>query len=263
MEIGETLDKWFNSTFTSYQENVHPPRESDQLIMGVLQYARHYSTAVFTLLKQEAKLSTMALLRVYIELYIKLCWCLIRDRDSKKSHQDQVYDRFKWWDYQRLLEQKKHLNKLLEITNDESSATIHRAKEQIDRCKLEYTRQKVQCIPSIWHMLKELSKTEAFRDSPDEALKLYTNVYQPFCQAVHPNMDIVRQMVANTGDAYIYYCDVKEDAKKLLLMLISMSSDINRMTRDFYGWDSSEMQTEYSKICQQLNNNSIKCHLIE
>ena len=103
MEIDEILDKWFDDTFAMYQEKIHPPRESDLLIMGVLRHSRHYSITTFMLLRHEVKLSTMVLLRAYLELYIKFLWCLINDTSSPKNHQGQVHDRFKRWDYKRLL----------------------------------------------------------------------------------------------------------------------------------------------------------------
>jgi hypothetical protein len=130
MEVDRILDKWFDETFAMYQEKVHPPRGVDLLIMGVLRYSRHYSITTFLLLGQEVKLSAMVLLRVYLELYVKFCWCLINDSNSQKNHQDQAYDRFKRWDYKRLLEQKNRLNKQLETTNDDSRSEICEAQKK-------------------------------------------------------------------------------------------------------------------------------------
>lgn len=259
MEIDEILDKWFDKTFAMYQEKVHPPRGVDLLIMGVLRYSRHYSITTFLLLGQEVKLSAMVLLRVYLELYVKFHWCLITDSNSQKNQQDQVYDRFKRWDYKRLLEQKNRLNKQLEITNlettnDNSRSEICEAQKKTDDCIEEYKRQKVKCIPDIWQILKELSETEEFKESPEKIMKIYTNLYQRFNQAIHPNTDFIRKMVINTGKAYVFSSDVNEDIQELKLCLFSMSCDINRMIRDFYGWDSAEMQMEYNLIVKQLNS---------
>lgn len=253
MEVDRILDKWFDETFAMYQEKVHPPRGVDLLMMGVLRYSRHYSITTFLLLKQEVKLSTMVLLRVYLELYVRLRWCLINNPKSQKNHQDEVYDRFKRWDYKRLLEHKNRLNKLLEITNDDSRSKICEAQKNADDCIEEYKRQKVKCIPDVWQILKELSETEEFQESPEEILKIYPNLYQRFNQAIHPNTDFIRKMVINTGNAYVCNCDVNEDIQELKLCLLSMSCDINRMIRDFYGWDSAEMQKEYNLMVKQLN----------
>jgi len=129
MVIDEILDKWFDKTFAMYQEKVRH-RGVDLLIMGVLRYSRHCSIAIFSLLRQEIKLSTMVLLRVYLELYVKLCWCLKNDPNPQKDHKNEVYDRFKRWDYKRLVEHRNLFNKLLEVTKDDSRSGICKAKKK-------------------------------------------------------------------------------------------------------------------------------------
>ncbi|MBN2183304.1 MAG: hypothetical protein JW715_15445 [Sedimentisphaerales bacterium] len=253
MEIDEILDKWFDETFALYQQKVHPPREVDLLIMGVLRYSKHCSVTIFLLLRQQAKLSTMVLLRAYLELYLRFCWCLINDPTLQKSHLDKVNDRFKRWDYKRLLEHRNLLNRLLEVTKDDSNSGICEAQKKVDDGIKKYKKQGLKCIPDIWQILKELSDTKEFQKYHEEILKLYPYLYQRFNKAVHPNMDFIRKMVINTGEAYICNCDVDEDIKELKLFLLSMSCDINRMMRDFYGWDSAEMQKEYNLIIKQLS----------
>ena len=144
MGIDEILDKWFDKTFAMYQEKVHPPRRVDLLMMGVLQYSRHCSITTFLLLSQEVKLSSMVLLRVYLELYVKLCWCLKNDLNSQKDHKDEVYDKFKRWDYKRLVEQRNLLNKLLEMTKDDSRSGICEAKKKADGEIEKYKKQRLK-----------------------------------------------------------------------------------------------------------------------
>ncbi|MBN1975082.1 MAG: hypothetical protein JW787_15680 [Sedimentisphaerales bacterium] len=253
MEIDEILDKWFDVTFKMYQEKVHPPRQIDLLMMGVLRYSRHCSVTIFLLLSQQAKLSTMVLLRSYLELYLKFCWCLINDSTSQKSYQDSVYDRFKRWDYKRLLEDRKRINKLLEITNDEYRLEICKAQKKAEDCIIEYKKQKLKCLPDIWQILKELSDSKQFQNYQEVILKVYPDLYQKFNKAVHPDMEFIRKMVINTGNTYVCNCDVSENIKELRLYLISMSCDINKMIRNFYSWDSAEIQNEYNLIVKQLN----------
>lgn len=261
MEIDEILDKWFDETFAMYQEKVHPPRGVDLLMMGVLQYSRHCSIATFILLKQEAKLSSMVLLRAYLELYIKLNWCLINDPTSQKDHKDEAYARFRRWDFKRLTEQRKPLKKELEVIEESSKPgifkdrkseickAIRKVEGEIEKCK----NQRLKCMPDIWQMLKELSE-EKTRHSPEDILRVYPRLYQRFNKSVHPDMDFIRKMVTNTGKAYICNCDVNEDIQELKGYLLSMSCDINRKIRDFYGWDSAEVQKEYDLIVKQLDN---------
>lgn len=244
MEIDEILDKWFDKTFAMYQEKVHPPREVDLLMMGVLRYSRHCSITIFLLLRQEVKLSVMVLLRVYLELYVKLCWCLKNDPNTRKDHKDEVYGRFKRWDYKRLVERRNLLNKLLEVTKDGSNSEICEAIKKANDYIEKYKKQQLKCMPDMWQILKEL---------PEKFQELYPRLYQRFNQAVHPDMEFIRKMVINTGKAYVCMCDVNEDILELKLYLLCMSCDINRMIRDFYGWDSAEMQKEYNLMVKQLN----------
>lgn len=260
MEIDEILDKWFDKTFGMYQEKVHPPRRVDLLMMGVLRYSRHCSITTFSLLRQEAKLSSMVLLRVYLELYIKLNWCLINDPTSQKDHKDEAYARFRRWDFKRLIEQRKLFKKELEVIEGSSTpeafkdrrSEICKAIKKADRFIAENRTKKLKCTPDIWQMLKEISE-EKTQHSPEDILRVYPGLYQRFNKSVHPDMDFIRKMVTNTGKAYICDCDVNEDIQELKLYLLSMSCDINRMIRDFYGWDSAEMQKEYNLMVKPLN----------
>jgi len=260
MEIDEILDKWFDKTFAMYQEKVRH-RGVDLLIMGVLRYSRHCSITTFLLLRQEVKLSSMVLLRVYLELYLKLSWCLITDSNSQKDRQDQAYARLRRWDFQRLIEQRRLFKKELEVIEGSSKpeafkdrrSEICEAIEKADRFIEENKTKGLKCIPDIWQMLKEISETEEFQKSPEDILRVYPRLYQRFSKAVHPDMDFIQKMVTNTGEAYICSCDANEDIQGLKLYLLSMSCDINRMIRDFYGWDSAEMQKEYNLMVKQLN----------
>ncbi len=105
----------------------------------------------------------------------------------------------------------------------------------------------------MWDMLMEISEAET-QEFPEYILGLYPRLYQRFNKAVHPDMDFIRKMVTCTGKAYICNCDVNEDIPDLKFCLLFMSCDINRRIRDFYGWDSAEMQKEYDLIVKQLDN---------
>lgn len=244
MEIDEILDKWFDETFAMYQEKVHPPRGVDLLMMGVLRYSRHCSITTFLLLRQGVKLSSMVLLRVYLELYVKLRWCLQVNQGTQKDYQNKVYKKFKQWDYKRLTERKRLFGNLLKVTKGDSCSEIYEAIKKVDSCIKEYKRQGLKCMPNV---------SQIFTELPEGFGEIYPKLYQKFNQAVHPDMDFIRKMVINTGEAYICGCDVNEDVQELKLYLLSMSCDVNRMIRDFYGWDSSEMQKEYDLIVKQPN----------
>ena len=170
----------------------------------------------------------MALLRVYLELYIKLLWCLIKAPTSQKDHKDEAYARFRRWDFKRSFEQRRLFEKELEIIDRSSKP------EDFKDRRTEISKEKTQ-------------------HSPEDILRTYPGLYQRFSKAVHPDMDFIQKMVTCTGKAYICNCDVNEDIQELKLYLLSMSCDINRKIRDFYGWDSAEVQKEYDLIVKQLN----------
>ncbi len=261
MEIDKTLDKWFEDTFTMYQENVHPPKRVDLLMMGVLRYSRHCSITTYSLLSQEVRLSSMALLRVYFELYITLNWCLINDPTSQKDRKDEVYARFRRWDFKRSFEQRRLFKKELEIidlsskpeASKDRKTKISKAIIEADIKIKEYRSKGLKSIPNTWQMLIEISE-EKTQHPPEDILRAYPDLFQRFSKAVHPDMDFIQKMVTFTGKAYICNCDVNEDIQELKLYLLSMSCDINRKIRDFYGWDSAEVQKEYDLIVKQLYN---------
>ena len=202
----------------------------------------------------------MALLRVYFELYIMFNWCLINDPTSQKGRKDEADARFRQWDFKRLIEQRELLKKELKVIEESSKpeafkdrkSEICKAITKADRFIAENKTKGLKCIPNMWKMLEDISK-EKTRHSPEDVLRAYPEIYQRFSKAVHPNMDFIQKMVTCTGKAYICNCDVNEDIQELKLYLLSMSCDINRKIRDFYGWDSAEVQKEYDLIVKQLN----------
>jgi uncharacterized protein DUF5677 len=259
MEIDEILDKWFDETFAMYQEKVHPPKRVDLLMMGVLRYSRHCSITTFSLLRQEAKLSSMVLLRAYLELYVKLLWCLKNDPNSQEDRKDEAYARFRRWDFKRLFEQKKLFKKELEVIDGSSKPgdfkdrrlEICKAVKKVD-CSIKKNKAKgLKCIPDIWQLIKEISE-EKTQYPPEDILGIYPRLFQRLGKAVHPDMDFIQKMVTNSGKAYICNCDVNEDIQELKLYMLSLSCDINRKIRDFYGWDSAEVQKDYDLIIEQL-----------
>ena len=65
--------KWYQETFDVVQKSSRP---SDLIIMGVLLVAKKHTLAILTLIKEKHLLSAQVILRVLIELHIKLHWVM-------------------------------------------------------------------------------------------------------------------------------------------------------------------------------------------
>ena len=77
----------------------------------------------------------MALLRVYLELYIKFNWCLIKDPTSQEDYKDEASARFRQWDFKRLIEQRNLFKKELEVIEGSSKPeTFKDRKSEIFCC---------------------------------------------------------------------------------------------------------------------------------
>jgi hypothetical protein len=242
MEVYQIIDNWFGNTFEQVKENVRPASQLDLFIAGVLFCARKYSKAILVLLNDGHKLPAEALLRVLCELYAKFFWCLNVRADTRIERIRKIHERFRRWDYSRLIQHRKILKNVQSACSGDFRLEIDKAMQEIEKGIETYNRQKLKCMPHTATIFKELPK--------DWESEVYPKIYQRFNSAIHLDMKIIRELVKYTEKEKKIICfdDIQGNVQKLLSYCASMACDINRLIRSHYGWDSEQIKIEYESL---------------
>ncbi|MDD5327915.1 MAG: DUF5677 domain-containing protein [Phycisphaerae bacterium] len=235
--VSNKINQWFDETFVKLKTSKR--NEVDLIVAAILLACRKYSLAVSDLMKNKHIIPAQALLRVLLEIYAVLMWCIAphREEDDKKQ---QVHNRFQKWDFLRAKEHKKLLE-ILDInqyTND-----IRKLEEQV----ATYQKRGIKCLLGKRDIFEELAK-----EQDKDWIKIYAKYYLYYNRAVHLDMSIVRDLVVyDSNEKTIFYKNDFEQTDELGTLL-SISCDINMLVRQFYGWPYEHLKSEYRIIIKEM-----------
>jgi hypothetical protein len=247
-QVRATMNRWFDDTFALAKDKAKPWRQRDALLVGVFQCGREYCDGILVLLMNDHKIPAAALLRVLHELCVKLLWCLHAPDKGDRPGTDNCYERFRGWDYQRLIAHKKMLKRLSSTCCGSRKLSIDRTLEQLDDDIKRYESEHVRCMPDVARICEELSGM-----LPGTWMNAYPEIYQFLSRAVHIDMGLVRQMVQVSGKEVLCFPDTLQyDKPELLHCCVSMGCDINLMLRRHYGCDPGQMQQEHDLLVQRI-----------
>lgn len=88
------INGWFDETFAKLKTSKKD--ECDLIIAGVLLACRKYSLAGLDLIKNKHIIPAQALLRVFVEIFTTMAWC-IKLHKSENDKKQQVHNRLKRW----------------------------------------------------------------------------------------------------------------------------------------------------------------------
>ena len=196
-----------------------------------------------TTLANKHILSTHALLRILIETFVVLAWALKVCTSEEKAKYEEVYKRLKSWDRTRLKKHKALLEELPQTAEIESA--IKKAKAGID----QYKEDGVEELPSYQQLFHCLG------DKPEEVKRweeIYARFYRKYSRAVHLDRNVTQDLAwmqyeNEEPKAILYKDDIEPDGDELL-NVASVSCDINKAIRVFYGWHFEAMQNEYRQL---------------
>ena len=243
-KITKTINKWFEETFTKIQQNVKPPKQLDLLCVAAFLCARKYSRAILLLIDKGHNLPVQALLRVLCELYVKLYWCLNVSDKIYKNGEDEIYRRFRRWDFSRVIQHKKLLKNLQDMGN--TNPDVAAALSELESSSQEYESQGLDPMPEPpYKLFTELSG--------DWENLIYPKVYRRFSSAIHSDMRLIREFVKYDKKSGRILCfeDASYKIEELLKCCISMACDINLLIRNYYDFDSGKIQNEYVSIVRE------------
>ena len=233
--------KWFDQTHSTMTIALKNSSQSDIEIMGVLLTARKHTLGALTTLANNHFLPTYALLRILVEILGVLKWIFNVSENKNISKNDTVYKRLRSWDLSRLRKDKALLLDLPQ--NYIVKKTLHEVNEKLD----ELQKHGLEEFPNY----KEL-----FLSLGDEWLEIYTHYFRKYSRSIHLNRNITQRLAwletdSDKPKAILYKDDVEPEGYELL-DIASVSSDINRAIRDYYGWQSKAMQKEYEELKLEL-----------
>jgi len=241
--VANTIIKWYDQTHTTMTVARKPPSSLNSEIMGILLVAKKQTEGALTTLANKNILSTHALLRILVETFIVLKWALNAPVNDEETKSDEVYKRFRRWDYKRLIEDKALLEDLPRTPEIES--VIGNVKSDIE--KLE--KDGIKKLPPYKQLYDDVLG--------DESAEMYVKSYRTYSRAVHLNRTVTQKLAQiqyenEEPKAVLYKDDIEADGDELLIVA-SISCDINKAIRGFYDWHSDAMQNEYEQLKSKLD----------
>ena len=243
-----TIIKWYDQTHITMTVARKSPSPLNSEIMGILLAAKKQTEGALTTLANKNILSTHALLRILVETFIVLVWALDERESEENTKSDEVYKKLKRWDLTRVSKDKALLENL--PRNTEIERAIEKDETDINR----YKEDGIEKLPSYEQLFRDLGGKEP--DKVKECTEAYAKFYRRYSQAVHLNRNVTQKLAwtqyeSGEPKAILYKDDIEADGDELLIVA-SISCDINKAIRGFYDWHSDAMQNEYEQLKSRL-----------
>jgi hypothetical protein len=177
--IANTIMKWYKQTHITMTVSRKPPNPLNSEIMGILLAAKKQTEGALTTLANNNILSTHALLRVLVETHIFIIWALNPTADKERNKSDEVYKRFRRWDYTRLTKDKKYLENL--PRNPEIESAIEKFESDIEK----FQKDGIKELPNV---------VQLYADFGSEWKEVYAKFFMKYCRAIHPNRNITEKL---------------------------------------------------------------------
>lgn len=226
----ESIVEWHKDTFGSMKKK---PRQSSLILIGVLFIARKHALGMLKLIKEGHLLPTQALLRVLIELHIKIHW-VMRDLKIRTEENDkEIYLRLQQLDKRRAEDDKKLIQDLDETRWPKKNEILNQIEKQLS----EYKRRGIKKSPDISSICRELDKLEildASKNKESWTNWIYPELYRKYSRTVHSDLGLIRKFVVHTQDKILWYEDVEDNPESITDYVLTIVADINRLFLNYY-----------------------------
>ncbi|MHC4559082.1 MAG: DUF5677 domain-containing protein [Planctomycetota bacterium] len=240
--VANTTIRWYEQTHTTMTISRVPPSLVNSEFMGILLAAKKQTEGALTTLANKNILSTHALLRVLVETFVVLKWVLNAPANEENTKSAEVYKRFRRWDYTRLTKDKKLLENL--PRNQEIESALEKVKSDIKKLETDG----IKGLPPYKQLYNDILG--------EESAEMYAKTYRTYSRAVHLDRNVTQELARiqyEKGEpkSVLYKDDIEADGDELLIVA-SVSCDINKAIRGFYDWHSDAMQNEYEQLRSRL-----------
>jgi len=245
MEIYKVINKWFEETLNKFIKDVSPEYPVNRFLLSSLLALKKYSLASLTLIKNDHKMPTKALLRIMIEFLTKLTWCLgIHEKQIKNRVKTVEMRRKRWWKatvLHRINEIKNWTNVSDRLLRRQVESELH----QLMEMKTQY-EEDIEPMPlKFFKLLNEL---------PDEYRNdVYPRFYLKYNDAIHLDDATLGLLVRKEGENVTYYEDSQDSSDELLKQVVYCALMINNWVRTYYGWDTKQMRQEHESLLKKLS----------
>jgi len=243
-QIMALISKWLmTDTHDRMTGRQVPNTSANSVCLSVLPVADTYCRAIMELVDQNYKLPAMALLRVLIELMLKVCWCL--DRTSEEDTESKIQS----W-YKNSLKQRRNWLKGMaegELAAEEWRDAYEKEIEAMDEV-IEEIHQKP--IPPFGALVKDL---------PGRCRDIYRVVYKQALQGIHPDLLVLMDTVKQDGDELVSIGDIHSVAEKDLQgHCLYMALRLACWVRTYQGWECREMEDEAEVVLRRLGERKVE-----
>lgn len=226
----DSVIKWYQETFEIVQKK---PRPSDLIIMGVLLVARKHTLAALTLIKEKHLLSVQVILRVLIELHIKLHWVMCGLESKNEENDKKIYLKLQSLDKKRVEDDRKLVRELDENRFPKKNKIL----DQLNGQMADYKKRNIKKSPDIASICRKLDELKVLLASNDDELWqswIYPEFYRHYSRAVHSDLGLVRKFVQQEGKKILWYEDIKDDPEQLIEYTLTITTDINKLFQNYY-----------------------------
>ena len=230
----DSVPKWYQETFDIVQQaSKGQLRQTDLIVAGMLLVARKHTLAALTLIKEKHFLSAQVILRVLIELYIKLHWVMCDVESKTKENDKEIYLRLQQLDKRRVEDDKKLIKDLDENRWPKKDEVLAQLNGQI----AEYKKRNIKKSPdiaSICKKLDELGVLNALNDNEFWQSCIYPEFYRHYSRAVHSDLGLIRKFVQQKNNKILWCKDIKYDPEQLIEYALTLAADINKLFQNYY-----------------------------
>lgn len=222
--------KWYQDTFDVIQKE---PRESAMVMAGTLLVAKKHTLATLALIKEKHLLSAQVILRVLVELHIKLHWVMCDVENKTEENDKKIHLRLQSLDKKRVEDDSKLVKELDENRFSQKDKILAQLKGQI----AEYEKRNIKKSPDIASICKKLDESRVLIASNDGELWqswIYPEFYRHYSRAVHSDLGLVRKFVQKEGNKILFCEDINDDPEQLIEYTLTLAADINKLFQNYY-----------------------------
>jgi hypothetical protein len=226
----DSVLKWYQETFEIVQKK---PRPSSLIIMGELLVARKHTLGALTLIKEKHLLSVQVILRVLIELHLKLHWVMCGLESRTEKNDEEIHLKLQQLDKRRVWDDRKLVRDLDKNRFPQKDQVLEQLNGQI----AEYEKRKINKSPDIANICKKLDELGVYRALNDKETwvgMIYAEFYRHCSRAVHSDLGLVRKFVQQVGNKILWSEDIEDDPEQLIKYTLTIAADINRLFQNYY-----------------------------
>ncbi len=239
----ELINRWGEDTISMFMGSKKAGTPSNRLCITTLSVCSTYCKAIMTLLQNGLRMPTQALIRILFEVSMKVSWCLYGPGADPDKSESAVDKRINGWAKASLDEDRKLRKDYLNIVTEEErkrlAETIAESEEMLKHWECDSMPE------NFYRLTKDLGDTWQ--------KEFYPQMYRRFNSAVHLDFASLCNKAKDQGPNIAVANDSDEPLEELAQYCVAIMHIIFFVIREYYGWNTAEMHTEFNRTIQSRN----------